>query len=528
MIKQIAWVFIVLLLAGCSSRAGRLLDEVEESLDRDHATVQAALDKVRPGRLTNEWDRARYDYLYTYVNLYKEECRETADSLLQHAATVFEEHGDSLHTSKAMLVSVYWMMNRGEYERADSTAVRALDFAVDSLTRYRLMLTQNSCRMSLKRYDEAIRGYRKLLDDPHCPFNPTGLYGNTAQAYRFLGESESAEANFLRAIDEARKVENRQSVLFYQGLLGEMWLENGEADKAIRLFKTDMTVQKSRRGVPAYQYSQAMLYMASGQTDSAKIYFQYAIQNNDSYIATMAYEQLARLNEVDGNNNQAYASWMNYRLSFSNLAGEVNGRVLQQKYEDEKTRNEINELKLARSKQNIYLLVLSLVVVILCALGYIFYSRERKRKMQLRQQELDQQITLLEQDKELMQLRERAAALREQLFRRLSASHKIPSLTTEGGDAEKTRLTDEEIEEVVHTVNEIWPHFAERLQETYPQLRPKDIQFCCLIKAGITTRDLATIYYVTPSAISQKKARMKRDKFGLEDNRPLDDFLEEF
>ena len=132
----------------------------------------------------------------------------------------------------------------------------------------------------------------------------------------------------------------------------------------------------------------------------------------------------------------------------------------------------------------------------------------------------------------MISLRERATALREQLFRRLSASQKIPSLSgkaKENTDDNKSRLTSEEIDELIETVNNIWSSFAERLKNTYPLLRTKDIAFCCLLKSGISTKDLASIYYITPSAISQKKARMKREKFGVEDdNLSLDDLLNAF
>ena len=150
----------------------------------------------------------------------------------------------------------------------------------------------------------------------------------------------------------------------------------------------------------------------------------------------------------------------------------------------------------------------------------------------MKEQKLKNQVAQLERERELISLRERATALREQLFRRLSASQKIPSLagkTKENTEDSKSRLTADEIDELIQTVNEIWSGFAERLKTTYPLLRTKDIAFCCLLKSGISTKDLASIYYITPSAISQKKARMKREKFGMEDeDRTLDEILNAF
>lgn len=114
----------------------------------------------------------------------------------------------------------------------------------------------------------------------------------------------------------------------------------------------------------------------------------------------------------------------------------------------------------------------------------------------------------------------------------MSASGKIPSLT--GGRSDKntesrSRLTPADLEELVQTVDEIWPGFSRRLREAYPLLRDKDIPFCCLLKCGITTKDLASIYYVTPSAISKKKGRMKQEQFGVSDEEiTLEELLARF
>lgn len=156
--------------------------------------------------------------------------------------------------------------------------------------------------------------------------------------------------------------------------------------------------------------------------------------------------------------------------------------------------------------------MVSLLAVLLCALGYIIYLFERKKKQQQKEQLkrvlLENQVEQLEHEKEISNLKERTAILREQFFRQLSVAGKIPSLSgrkKQDSKEEKSRLTPEDLKELIDMVNTVWPGFTERLQNMYPVLREKDIAFCCLIKCRITTKDLSDIYYVTPSAISQKK-----------------------
>lgn len=142
-----------------------------------------------------------------------------------------------------------------------------------------------------------------------------------------------------------------------------------------------------------------------------------------------------------------------------------------QRYQEELLKNENNQLKLKKKQQDIYLLSLCLILITACTLWYLVYSRLRKKKIigeqQLKEQELKNQVAQLEKERELISLRERATALREQLFRRLSASQKIPSLSgkaKENTDDNKSRLTSEEIDELIETVNNIWSGFAERLK----------------------------------------------------------------
>ncbi|MCD8267403.1 MAG: hypothetical protein LUD46_02355 [Parabacteroides sp.] len=301
--------------------------------------------------------------------------------------------------------------------------------------------------------------------------------------------------------------------------------------------KASLNISNSRTEYPFHMLAQAQIYIASDETDSAGIYLRKAIQSTDTHVATRAYQLLAGLYEQNHTNEQTYYAWKNYEQSFNNVAGVANSQIIAQRYQEELLKNENNELKLKKNQQDIYLLSLSLVLITACGLWYIVYSRLRKKKIiseqQLKEQELKNQVAQLEKERQLITLRERATALREQLFRHLSASRKIPSLsggkTKESQEDNKSRLTSEEIEELIQTVNEIWSGFAERLKEAYPLLRTKDIAFCCLLKSGISTKDLASIYYITPSAISQKKARMKREKFGAgDDSLSLDDILNAF
>lgn len=51
------------------------------------------------------------------------------------------------------------------------------------------------------------------------------------------------------------------------------------------------------------------------------------------------------------------------------------------------------------------------------------------------------------------------------------------------------------------------------------------MNFCCLVKIGVSIKDLSDIYCISRTSVSRKKQRVKKDKFGLTaDDETLDSF----
>lgn len=425
-----------------------------------------------------------------------------------------------------------------DYLRIDSFFCRGIPFATDPEARTRLYEYRGISLLHKKKPKEALQLYLQSLQDTTWLSDTYKAYvlGYIGLAYRHSGLPDSAISYYQKAIRFSNEEKSKELLAYYYQKICEIEKERGNTAQATEALKASMAISHNRSSYPYHMLAQAHIYIASGETDSAKVFLQKAIQSTNAYVATRAYQLLARVYEEGHTDEQIYFAWKNYEQSFNNVTQKIHFDNMTQRYQEELLKNENNELKLKKKQQDIYLLSLCLILITVCALGYIFYSRLRKKRIvseqKLKEQELINQVAQLEKERELIALRERATALREQLFRRLSASQKIPSLSgkaKENTEDNKSRLTPDEIDELIQTVNEIWSGFAERLKNTYPLLRTKDIAFCCLLKSGISTKDLASIYYITPSAISQKKARMKREKFGVDDDKlSLDDILNAF
>ncbi|GAA4168192.1 tetratricopeptide repeat protein [Sphingobacterium ginsenosidimutans] len=60
----------------------------------------------------------------------------------------------------------------------------------------------------------------------------------------------------------------------------------------------------------------------------------------------------------------------------------------------------------------------------------------------------------------------------------------------------------------------VYPQFCQEMLTRYPDMLSSELLFCAYLKLNFTTKDIATYTYVTPSAVRNRKNRMKK-KFGI-------------
>lgn len=170
----------------------------------------------------------------------------------------------------------------------------------------------------------------------------------------------------------------------------------------------------------------------------------------------------------------------------------------------------------------------------------ILQLEEQNRQLSLANQDLQQQIEahwqqlksvplktphLQELTTEMLRLKEREEALTEQL---ISTHPLVAELRS------KPRfLQPADFVRIATLVNEIYPHFTERLTEAFPNLTELDQQLCILIKLGFSVSQIAVFMAVSPASVSQQKSRMKKRIQALEpelftDGKTLDEWLNEW
>lgn len=536
----------------CSTETHRkAIMQAEEGLahNRPDSAYRLLSDLKYTGGLPAEWD-ARYCLAYTEA-LCRMEYREGSDSLIRRAMTYYKASPDSLLYTKSLYWAAVLNGNNGWYDRTDSLLDEALTYCPKD--EYKFLV--NICRqkgyalLNLNKEEKAVRIHRKELEyGPRCtpPFPTPLALRDVGQAYRYNNMPDSALYYYLQAIDSVEG-NDRQ---WQKGLLSlevsQIYATSGDYEKALTYALQAKENRLSRWELPMYNLALAQIYMYSHQLDSARTYFVKAIQSTNPYVSTAGYQYLMRLDRTVGKYKDAYHSFLNYQRSFDMVKGSIDSDLLQRKYQEGKLENENNLLKLAKKERELYLLIL-FVILLLVFLGfYLYYMSNKKRKaleerkqeeerLRLKAQQLENENLLLKQQQELSLLQQKAAELRESLFRKLPVVQKIPSLDRgreETDSAEFTRritLTDDDWNELIQTINEAYSDFALRLQQHFPLLNKNDVAFCCLLKIKVAMKDLSDIYCISKAGITKKKTRLKNEKFNLTaEEGTLDEFLQRF
>lgn len=318
----------------------------------------------------------------------------------------------------------------------------------------------------------------------------------------------------------------------------EAYASMGRFTDAIHCLDSIRNDRASRSVIPYYDLAKGNQYAMVNQTDSALHYYQIAANSLNRWVAGIASQRLRFLYAAIGKDSLAYMMTLDADKVLKGEIMEEESAESREDYEKEKMQNELNRLKIDKQRREILLLSLGLGSILIIFLFYFLLQRRKRQTDRLLLHEkticLEQASQLLKQTEELTHLREKESQLRESLFRRMKPFHKIPSLEEGSEEDSETNnlridLSQEDWKDIRKTVDKSYDNFTGRLQQRFLALSEKDINFCCLVKIGVSIKDLSDIYCISRTSISRKKQRMKRDKLGLfAEDETLDLFLSQF
>lgn len=525
-----------------------LAEKYLESNQRDSAChILQSLEQ--PLRLSDEMN-ARYALVQTQAFILTGDWIKS-DSLINIAVEYYKNALDSTYYTK----SLYWagMVNipLENFEKADSLFELAAQACPSDdyemlFYIYRQKGFANLYRGEPKKVLEAFRKEAECGKLSQIKDKEFIYLLDLALAYRINNQADSSLFYYYNLLEKSKQEEETWKINTLYGEISDTYLYQKNYKKGLEYALLAKETRNSRWELPVYNLAIGQIYMHSNQADSARHYLLKAVQSTNPYVSTVGYDYLVQLDKTLEKYESAYQNFRKHQESVVLVKSNINSDILKQQYREEKLKNENNQLKISQQEQELYFLVLCILCLLAFTGIYIYYTlnkkkraaEERKReeeRLQEKAYQLERENLLLKQQQELSLLREKAAELRESLFRKLPFIHKIPSLDKKKEDADfqsfdrKITLTEEDWDELIQTVNQAYGDFVTRLQQQYPLLNKNDITFCCLLKIKVTMKDLSDIYCISKAGITKKKTRLKNEKLGLQaEDVTLDEFLQSF
>ena len=288
-------------------------------------------------------------------------CIKTKDTLrLIGTYMVFASTYDNLKNHK--LVEKYCEESLNYLKKMQSTPKVELRYALVYSTYGTSLRGRNENKKAIL----YLKKGRDIYEKAGVKGNAAILSNNIANAYYELGEIENAEKNYLKAEKIGRETNNVYIIILAAINLGRLNIEKGNLEKAQKLLEEGVDLAKKNN----YKSDLDELYGFLSDISLLK----------KDYKNYLGYDILA---ETIGDSLQNSS---------------INEKVadMQVKYETEKKDNEIKDQQNQLFRQKAWLIGLTISILALAVLGYLFYNRYRLKQKHILQEAIieEQQLGL--------------------------------------------------------------------------------------------------------------------------------------
>lgn len=504
-----------------------------------------------------------------------------SDSLIHIAVDYYEHSNDLLHKAKAWF---YWgrvSQDLLRTQKALNCYLKALPYAAKG-RHYKLMgLTCNfagNVYRKLGVYDKALQYFERACCNFELAKDSKNLpYGirNVGRAFLLLEKYDSTFIYYNKALELAERdsfLETKATIL---NDIGTAYRTLGDYELAIKYIYSSIPLKKPKERYSSY-LSLGRLYFELNRLDSAYNYLSLAEQSPSVYVKEGVYRYQYKWNVATENYKKAVDYNQKYQI-VKNLVDEANQKekILALTYQYEQREMEAQLEQRATLERLIYLCLI-FVLLAITILGFYMYIHYRwsneqvlrlkekriqqekelrlqsleqiennrkiieSNKQKLISKEIDLQIAqrallvyntnLLKAENELIALKRADLDFRNKLFSQteLYAQIRCAGVDTRKKDIPCKPFHMKDFPSLMKKLNELYDDFAIRLKKTYPQLKERDIEVCCLVKAGAKTGNIASIISMTPNAVTKKKRQILEKMEMVDENLTLDIFVMSF
>ena len=496
-----------------------------------------------------------------------------SDSTIRAAANYYNSHGSDLQRVRAnyLLGRVYCDMHLYGHALTSFNKAITVESENDStINRYKArsatwagyVYEVKGLHKDALRYNKLAYGYAK-----QAGAQVTEVYSlrDIGRSYRDLNRNDIAIHYYQKAAKKAKTIDDANLYNMVMEELAGIYIEEGRLDEAYAALNTQF-LATTDKDISSHYYIWAMYFEKRGQLDSAVAYNKRGMNYSDVSIKRDVSLDLARLLMKQGKHNEAIKYYEQYSVySDSVTASELNetSDMLSQveKNIDIERKNTI----LAETKTNLTILlsviIFTVIVVSLILIKHYSNVRKRIREQQERANNYLSQLQetgmqkmkrneerIAQLETELSVSNEKLTEIRKSLMRNeaemLAKQNEHMLFKEKHRELLIADLADTDVYKLYHTpnavpssadyhrlveaLNKAYNNFTKRLKEFYPDINDNEVWICCMVKAGLSSKEICNISPYSYSSLGMAKSRlyfkMFQKKGGAKD---LDHFIKE-
>ena len=477
-----------------------------------------------------------------------------SDKLVQDAMDYFEKEDDL----KRMAQAYYYKGQLLEDQKKLTEAIPLFLKSKDIMTRLdEPLFTYLICQSlgNTYRYQDLYEESLVQLKDAYQYALRSGngerisyALSELGRTYVHINEMDSALFYFGKSLENAKRLGNLELEAMAMGELGFVYGKLRLYENALQYIRKEVDIKQeiSCRELPQAYYGLGYVFFDAGQLDSSKVYFLKSLETDNLYTLKGAYDFLSKIEEEQNKYTDAIYYNKQYRIysdSIYVLTHTYDLAELQARYDHERLLNINNQLKLEKTNQEIIgLFVTAVLLILIIVYQYrvlrkeksLAHAREQiriykesirenenriKENEQLiatlnnKQQEIDEIVSenksLLDQNAESHKEIEKYEELLKSSYKKLD--EQLPYFDKLKDLKEHPRyLKDADWSLIINWTNLQYHQFYTRLEKDFPDFSELDKRYCCLIKMGFSSSQIAVFANSLPESVSKQKQRIKQ------------------
>ena len=313
---------------------------------------------------------------------------------------------------------------------------------------------------------------------------------NLARTYSVLHESADSA---IRYYNEALMISDDDLKVSMLSELGSLYTKNGEYDNAYLCLQEALIKEPDSEDKNSTYISYGVLLLSTNKLDSARYYFNKALNSSDNRIIQGAYHNLILTEKKAGNSTKAIGLFESFWESHTKYEKEQYSETIaniESFYNYTNREKELSEMKLRHLKQNSIVLICLVILFFVCVLLVIRIYRKNQEIKKQKERFEDWKNTYNSQRDE------------KSLFEKISNS----MIYRKFHDEQWTPCA-EDWKNLVEIIDQTY-NFTYNLKGLLPNISDIELKISYLIKIGIQPGKISLLLNTSMQNVSMSRSRM--------------------